>query len=104
MARPQAGKRPPHKAPAKAPQETGGRRSGGNGGGQKKFDDTDRGVLFENDKEGNEARPDVTGKITIKIPDGASAGDVVEFRLAGWKKPYGDGQELLSLLVSLPRG
>jgi len=96
MARPKAGvQRPPHKAPAAAPQERGGK---------KKFDETNRGVLFENDKEGNEARPDVTGNITIQVPDDASPGDLVKFRLAGWnKESKNSGMTFVSLSASLPK-
>lgn len=42
----------------------------------KDFDDTNRFVLFQNDKDGNEARPDYTGNITLA--DGS------KLRLAGW--------------------
>lgn len=87
--------RPPHRAPAKAPeQET---KRGGQKGG-KPFDNTNRGVLFPNDKEGNEKRPDYTGNADIQIPDGAKPGQVIKFRLSGWVKEYSGGK-LLSLTI-----
>lgn len=56
------------------------------------YDNTNRGVLFKNDKEGNEARPDYTGKIDI---------DGKEMRLAAWIKQSKDGtKKFLSLNVS----
>lgn len=39
------------------------------------YDNTNRGVLFPNDKGDNEARPDYTGKINV---------DGVDKRLAAW--------------------
>lgn len=39
------------------------------------FDNTNRGVLFPNDKGDNESRPDYTGKINV---------DGVDKRLAAW--------------------
>jgi hypothetical protein len=87
--------RPPHRAPAKAPEQES-KRSGGKGG--KPFDNTNRGVLFPNDKDGNEKRPDYTGNADIKIPDGAKPGQVIKFRLSGWVKEYAGGK-LLSLTV-----
>jgi hypothetical protein len=90
--------RPASKKPHSAPEETPEKR-GEKGSGKKGFDNTNRGVLFQNDKDGNEARPDVTGKISIKIPDGAKPGSVVDFRLAGWNKESQSGKEFVSLVV-----
>lgn len=45
------------------------------------YDDTNRFTLFRNDKQGNEKRPDYTGKINI---------DGTEYRLSAWIK---DGQK-----------
>ena len=39
------------------------------------YDNTNKGVLFSNDKQGNERRPDWKGKINI---------DGVERKLSGW--------------------
>lgn len=86
--------RPPHKAPAKAKEQSEGRRSSG----QKTFDNTNRGALFLNDKDGNDARPDYTGTVDVKVPDDASPGDLVKFRVAGWTKtPNSGGDDFLSL-------
>jgi hypothetical protein len=41
------------------------------------YDNEKAGVLFRNDKEGNEKRPDYTGKIQF---------DGVEYRLSAWIK------------------
>ena len=54
------------------------------------FDDTNRGVLFKNDKEGNENRPCYTGKINV---------DGRELRLAAWIK-QGQKGKFMSLNVS----
>lgn len=42
----------------------------------KDYDDTSRFVLFQNDKDGNDKRPDYTGNLTLA--DGS------KLRLAGW--------------------
>ena len=55
----------------------------------KKFDNTNRGVLFKNDKQGNEKRPDYTGKINVEGTD---------FRLSAWIKE-GDTGKYMSLSV-----
>lgn len=57
------------------------------------YDDTNRGVLFQNEKDGNESRPDFTGKINV---------DGVEKRLAAWTKESDkvNGGTFLSILVS----
>lgn len=88
--------RPGHKAPAKAPEQ----KKGKGGGGGKQFDNTNRGALFLNDKDGNEARPDYTGVADIEIPEGAKAGDVVKFRIAGWQRqPKNGGNDYLSINI-----
>jgi len=58
------------------------------------YDNTNSGVLFSNDKEGNPNRPDYTGKIDV---------EGTEWRLAGWIKVSGNGNKFLSLKVSPPR-
>lgn len=56
----------------------------------KEFDNTNRGVLFPNDKHGNDARPDYTGKINV---------EGVEKRLAAWLASGSSG-EYLRITVS----
>ena len=53
------------------------------------YDNTNRGVLFKNDKEGNEARPDYTGNINVN-------GN--ELRLKAWIKE-GKTVKFMSLSV-----
>lgn len=70
--------------------------------GEKEFDDTNRGVLFPNDKGDNDARPDFTGNIAID-PDGFAPGKdgLIRVRLAGWmNKSKKDGSEYISITVS----
>lgn len=55
------------------------------------YDDTNRGVLFRNDKGGNEKRPDYTGEINV---------DGKELRLAAWLRESKKGTKFLSLSVS----
>lgn len=87
--------RPAHKAPARAPEEKDGPKKGK---GTKSYDNTNRGALFLNDKDGNEARPDYTGTVDLEIPADVKSGDVVKFRIAGWTKtPNAGGDDFLSL-------
>lgn len=57
------------------------------------YDNTNRGVLFPNDKQGNESRPDYTGKINV---------DGVEKRLAAWvtESKSGSVSQFLKIIVS----
>lgn len=57
------------------------------------FDNTNRGVLFPNDKGDNEARPDYTGKINV---------DGVDKRLAAWigQSDKIEGGQYLRITVS----
>ena len=57
------------------------------------YDDTNRGVLFKNDRKETERQPDYTGKINI---------DGVEKRLAGWIRQSKAGKSFLSMSVSDP--
>ena len=57
------------------------------------YDNTNSGVLFKNDKKGNEKAPDWKGKINI---------DGKEKEMAGWIREGKSGQ-FLSLKVSEPR-
>ena len=50
------------------------------------------GSIFQNDKEGKEARPDYTG--TAKV-------DGVDYRIASWINNTKDGKENLSLKFAL---
>ena len=53
------------------------------------FDNTNRGVLFRNDKQGNDKRPDYKGKANINGTD---------VRVSGWVRQSKDGQsKFLSL-------
>jgi uncharacterized protein (DUF736 family) len=55
------------------------------------FDDTNRGVLFKNDKEGNEKRPDYTGSINV-------GGQ--EFWLSAWIRESQKGAKFMSLSIT----
>ena len=54
------------------------------------FDNTNRGVLFKNDKQGVETRPDYNGKINI---------NGVEHWLAAWVKTSQKGTPFMSLSI-----
>jgi hypothetical protein len=68
----------------------------------KKFDDTNRGVLFVNDKGDNEKRPDFTGNLAINPEDFEQGDDgLIRIRLAAWnKKSEKTGAEFLSINAS----
>lgn len=96
MARPKAKAvpRPAHKAPARAP-EANGKPAGG-----KQFDDSNRGVLFDNDRKEKDTHPDYTGNLTVKIPEGAKPGDEIKFWLSAWNKhSEKSGKDFLSLSI-----
>jgi hypothetical protein len=58
------------------------------------YDDTNTGVLFINDKEGNDKRPDYKGHINV---EGA------KFEVAAWKRVgKNSGREFLSLKIQDP--
>ncbi len=57
------------------------------------YDDSNSGVLFKNDKKGNDKAPDYKGKINV-------AG--VEKQLAAWIKKSQKGVVYMSLAVSEP--
>lgn len=71
--------------------------------GKEKFSDDNRFVLFVNDKDGNEARPDYTGKITIVLSQDATAGTPVELRLAAWMQDSDKVGQYISGRVSEPQ-
>lgn len=77
---------------------------GGNGGGKQGFDDTNRGVLFQNDKDGKENRPDVTGHLFIDPTDfEKNDKGLIKIRLAGWNKNSASAGDYLSLSASVPK-
>jgi uncharacterized protein (DUF736 family) len=59
------------------------------------YDNTNRGVLFPNDKKGNEKRPDFTGDLNV---------GGVEYKLSAWKKSSKAGNNFLSISVQLKEG
>ena len=58
------------------------------------YDNTNRGALFRNDKDGNEKRPDYTGKINV---------DGKDYVLSAWIRESKAGVKFMSLSVSEPR-
>lgn len=56
----------------------------------KQWDNNNTGVLFLNDKQGNDKRPDWRGSIEV-------AG--VNYWISGWNKESRDGDQLISLKV-----
>jgi hypothetical protein len=57
------------------------------------YDNTNSGVLFKNDKKGNEKAPDYKGKVNVNGKD---------LEIAGWIREGKTGQ-FLSIKVSEPR-
>jgi hypothetical protein len=56
-----------------------------------KYDDTNRGVLFNNDRKTKETQPDMTGKLNV---------DGVTKRLSVWAKTSKAGTQYWSVSVS----
>lgn len=54
------------------------------------FDNTNRGVLFPNDKGDNDKRPDEKGKLNV---------EGVEYEVAVWKKTDRNGKPFKSMSV-----
>lgn len=54
------------------------------------YDNTDRGVLFDNDRKEKDSHPDMTGSINV---------DGVEYFLDAWKKESKGGKHFLSVSV-----
>lgn len=54
------------------------------------YDNTNRGALFKNDKQGNESRPDYTGNLNV-------AG--TEYKISAWLKVGKSGAKFMSLSV-----
>lgn len=57
------------------------------------YDNTNSGVLFQNDKGDNDKRPDYKGKLNV---------DGKDYELAGWKRQKGT-TTYLSLKISEPK-
>lgn len=61
---------------------------------REEYDNTNRGVLFENDRRrGNDRAPLWKGQATIKTPDG----ELVEFWVSGWEQRSRNGDDFISL-------
>ena len=57
---------------------------------QKQYDDTNRGVMFDNDKGDNPNRPDFKGTINV---------EGTEYRISAWHKKSRGGVPFISLSV-----
>jgi uncharacterized protein (DUF736 family) len=57
------------------------------------YDNTNSGVLFANDKKGNDKAPDRTGTINV---------EGTEYKIAGWIRKDRNGKQFLSLKVTPP--
>jgi hypothetical protein len=70
------------------------------------FDNTNRGALFVNDKDGNDKRPDWQGYVKIDPAQFAQGDDgLVEIRLAAWEREAKvSGKKFLSVSASVPQG
>lgn len=65
------------------------------------YDDTNRGVLFVNDKGDNENRPDFTGNLAINPTDYEVGQDgLIRIRLAAWNKNSAKVGDYLSISAS----
>jgi hypothetical protein len=62
-----------------------------------KYDNTNRGALFENDKRQKESHPHLRGACTIKTPDG----ELVEYWVSAWQKTTKKGEDFFSLSFQL---
>lgn len=73
-------------------------KSAQKGKSKQQYDDSNRGVLFQNDKDGNEQRPDMTGNLKIKLEDYEEDGDgLISIRLAAWQKESNSAGTYLSI-------
>ena len=57
------------------------------------YDDTNRGILFQEQDKKTDKSPDYTGKLNVEGK---------EYRLAGWKRQSKNGKPFLSLSISEP--
>lgn len=72
--------------------------------GKKQYDDRNRGALFVNDKQGNDSRPDKTGKLLIKADDyEPDANGNVLIYLSAWVKESDTHGEILSIVANPPK-
>lgn len=63
------------------------------------YDNTNRGALFKNDKEGNEKRPDYRGNALIECP---CCGSKSEMKVSSWLREKRDGSgKFLSMSYEL---
>lgn len=62
---------------------------------EKKYDNTNRGALFPNDKGDNPRRPDYTGHLNVE-------GE--EYRISAWVMQARSGREFLSVRVEKSTG
>lgn len=78
---------------------------GKSGGGKaKEYDERNRGVLFVNDKEDNDKRPDYTGKLLLDPSQFEEDKDGNLFiRLAGWLNNSDKVGDYISLNASPPQ-
>jgi len=68
------------------------------------YDNRNSGALFVNDKEGNDKRPDKTGKLVIDPEDFVPGDDgLVTIYLAAWIKESDKVGEYYSLKASPPK-
>ena len=60
---------------------------------EKKFDNTNKGVLFKDEKRTNERAPEYTGTINVRGMD---------YKISAWIKESKAGKRFLSLAISSP--
>ncbi len=74
------------------------------GKGDKQYDNTNRGVLFVNDKGDNDKRPDKRGQLSIKADDYTPDADGnVLIYLSAWINQNDTHGEIISLKASPPQ-
>jgi len=54
---------------------------------KKPYDPSNRFVVYPNENRQNEKHPHFSGSLTLRIPEGASPGDLVDFYLSMWEAP-----------------
>ena len=64
------------------------------------YDNSNSGAIFENDKQGNEKRPDMTGFMEINVEDYVAEDGVVKIAIAGWSRVSKAGKPYYSLKFS----
>lgn len=76
---------------------------GRSSGKSEEYDDRNRGALWLNDKDGNENRPDYTGRLNIDpsmFPENEDG--TISIRVAAWVKDSSRVGQYLSLNASVP--